>query len=47
MLVGDILDRVDDFDPRRDYPLTIAPAEMTDLERNAASRADDIDLDLD
>ncbi|KPM55962.1 ATP-binding protein [Frankia sp. R43] len=48
-LVGDVLDRVDqfdDFDPRRDYPLMIAAAELTDLERNAA-RADDIDLDLD
>ncbi|MEX5637007.1 BREX system ATP-binding protein BrxD [Parafrankia sp. FMc2] len=48
-LVADVLDRVDqfeDFDPRRDYPLTIGAAEMTDLERNAA-RADDIDLDLD
>lgn len=47
-LVGDVLDRVDQFDdfaPRRDYPLTIAAAELTDLERNAA-RADDIDLDL-
>uniref|UniRef100_UPI002AD49FB4 BREX system ATP-binding protein BrxD n=1 Tax=Frankia sp. Cas3 TaxID=3073926 RepID=UPI002AD49FB4 len=47
-LVGDVLDRVDQFDdfaPRRDYPLTIGAAEMTDLERNAA-RADDIDLDL-
>ncbi|MCK9900623.1 ATP-binding protein [Parafrankia colletiae] len=47
-LVADVLDRVDqfdDFDPRRDYPLTIGAAEMTDLERNAA-RADDIDLDL-
>ncbi|ADP83653.1 BREX system ATP-binding protein BrxD [Pseudofrankia inefficax] len=49
-LVGDVLDRVDqfdDFDPRRDYPLTINSAEMSDLERNAAAnRADDIDLDL-
>ena len=58
-LVGDVLDRVDqfaDFDPRRDYPLTISAAEMTELERNAAagggavpappSSADDIALDL-
>jgi hypothetical protein len=51
-LVADVLDRVDQhetFDPRRDYPLTIAPAEMTELERNAASAAasaDDIDLDV-
>jgi hypothetical protein len=47
-LVADVLDRVDQhetFDPRRDYPLTVAPAEMTELERNAAS-ADDIDLDV-
>ena len=47
-LVADVLDRVDqfhDFDPRRDYPLTIGAAEMTDLERNAA-RADDVVLDL-
>jgi len=53
-LVADVLDRVDlhaDFDPRRDYPLTLTTAEMTDLERNlvrrAASSADDIDLELD
>ncbi|MCM3886259.1 BREX system ATP-binding protein BrxD [Frankia sp. R82] len=49
-LVGDVLDRVDqfdDFDPRRDYPLTLTSAEMSDLERNAAAtRANDIDLDL-
>ena len=49
-LVGDVLDRVDqfdDFDPRRDYPLTIASAEMSELERNAAAKsADDVELDL-
>jgi hypothetical protein len=58
-LVGDVLDRVDqfdDFDPRRDYPLTIGMTEMTELERNAATStgaaagnpasADDIALDL-
>jgi hypothetical protein len=58
-LVGDVLDRVDqfdDFDPRRDYPLTIGAAEMTELERNAAASsraaagdpasADDVALDL-
>jgi len=47
-LVGEVLDRVDqfpDFDPRRDYALTLAAAEMTDVERNAAS-ADEISLDL-
>jgi hypothetical protein len=47
-LVSDILDRVDqfaDFDPRRDYPLVVAAAEMTDVERNAAA-AGDIPLDI-
>ncbi|WP_280505069.1 BREX system ATP-binding protein BrxD [Nocardia farcinica] len=47
-LVGDVLDRVDqfpDFDPRVHYQLTVASAELTDTERNAV-RADDIDLDL-
>lgn len=47
-LVADVLDRVDefaDFDPRRDYALTLSGAELTDLERNAASAAD-VDLDL-
>jgi hypothetical protein len=31
-LVGDVLDRVDqfpDFDPHRDYRLTLKPAELT------------------
>ncbi len=51
-LVGDILDRVDqfdDFDPRRDYKLTITDGELTDIERNAraATNVDEIDLDLD
>jgi hypothetical protein len=47
-LVGDVLDRVDqfpDFDPRQHYAPTISTLEMTDVERNAAS-ADDITLDL-
>jgi hypothetical protein len=49
-LVGDVLDRVDqfeDFDPRRDYKLTVGVQEMTDEERNAAAglTADDIELD--
>ncbi|WP_322761206.1 BREX system ATP-binding protein BrxD [Frankia sp. Cr2] len=47
-LVGDVLDRVDqfgDFNPRRDYPLTVAAAELTEVERNAAF-ADDVQLDL-
>jgi hypothetical protein len=51
-LVGDVLDRVDlhpDFDPRRDYKLTVADNELTDVERNARAGAtshDDIELDL-
>lgn len=57
-LVGDVLDRVDmfeDFDPRRDYPLTLSRSELTDEEREAAAlgarraggsptSVDDIDL---
>src|SRR5207248_1205423 len=37
-LVGDILDRVDQFpafDPRRDYKLTLVDGELTEVERNA------------
>ncbi|MDN5861113.1 MAG: DUF2791 family P-loop domain-containing protein, partial [Pseudonocardia sp.] len=48
-LVGDVLDRVDqfpDFDPRRDYALTVTSAELTDVERQAATGLDDIDLDV-
>ncbi len=50
-LVGDVLDRVDqfpDFDPRRDYSLTIADTELTEVERNAraAASVDDIALDV-
>jgi hypothetical protein len=48
-LVGDVLDRVDqhaDFDPRRDYSLTVAEAEMGAVERQAAAGVDDIDLPL-
>ncbi|TYB40430.1 BREX system ATP-binding protein BrxD [Micromonospora sp. AP08] len=47
-LVGDVLDRVDqfaDFDPRKHYALTLSAAEMTDVERNATS-ADEIALDV-
>ncbi|WP_433533778.1 BREX system ATP-binding protein BrxD [Micromonospora sp. CA-249363] len=47
-LVGEVLDRVDqfaDFDPRRHYALTLAEAELTDVERNATS-ADEISLDF-
>ena len=51
-LVSDILDRVDqfdEFDPRRDYKLTMTDGELTEVERNArrADNVDDIDLDLD
>lgn len=48
-LVADVLDRVDqfpDFDPRRDYPLTVSTAELTETERNAAASADSIELDV-
>jgi hypothetical protein len=55
-LVTDVLDRVDqfpDFDPRRHYTLALATGELSETERNAAagsapaaSRADDVDLDL-
>lgn len=40
-LVADVLDRVDDFaefDPRRDYALTVTDNELTAEERNAAAR---------
>jgi len=50
-LVGDVLDRIDqfpDFNPRRDYRLTIVDSELTTVERNAraAASVDEIDLDL-
>ncbi|QDP94554.1 BREX system ATP-binding protein BrxD [Microlunatus elymi] len=50
-LVGDVLDRVDqfdDFDPRQHYQLTVSSGELTDVERNLAqpARAGDIDLEL-
>ncbi|MFI8276015.1 BREX system ATP-binding protein BrxD [Streptomyces sp. NPDC085929] len=50
-LVGDVLDRVDqfeDFDPRQHYRLTVTSSELTDVERNhaASGSADDIDLDV-
>ena len=47
-LVGDVLDRIDqfpDFDPRRDYALTIADQECNEYER-AATRASDVELIL-
>jgi hypothetical protein len=40
-LVGDVLDRVDqfpEFDPRRDYQLTIVDSELSEVERNAGQR---------
>jgi hypothetical protein len=47
-LVGDVLDRIDvhpDFDPRRDYALTVVDAELSDQER-AVATVDDIELRL-
>ncbi|HEY9723781.1 MAG TPA: BREX system ATP-binding protein BrxD, partial [Oscillatoriaceae cyanobacterium] len=47
-LVGEVLDRVDqfeDFDPARDYHLTVAESEMAGAERRAAQGVDDIVLD--
>jgi hypothetical protein len=49
-LVGDVLDRVDqfeDFDPRQHYALTIADGELNDAERvsRGGSSPDDIELD--
>jgi len=47
-LVGDVLDRVDqfdDFDPRQHYRLTVSVTELTDVERNAAAAyVDDVEL---
>lgn len=56
-LIADVLDRVElfeDFNPRRDYRLTVDPSELTDVERAAQVRGaggavgsvDDIDLEL-
>jgi hypothetical protein len=56
-LVADVLDRVDqfeDFDPRRDYHLTVNAGELTEVEQEAralgdrrpAASIDDIDLDV-
>lgn len=47
-LVGDVLDRVDqfpDFDPRVHYRLTVGVGELNEIERNAMS-PDDITLDV-
>ena len=48
-LVGEVLDRVDqfpDFEPRAHYALTVAGSELTEVERNAAASADDVELDV-
>jgi hypothetical protein len=50
-LVADVLDRVDlypDFDPGKDYKLTLKADELTAEERNrtSANSVDDIDLEL-
>lgn len=50
-LVGEVLDRIDQFDdfsPREHYALTICDTELTDVERasKAADSVDDIELDL-
>lgn len=50
-LVGEVLDRVDqfpDFDPRRDYALTLSDSELTPAERESrpASNVDDVELPL-
>lgn len=50
-LVGDVLDRVDQFDdfsPREHYGLTISDLELNDVERavKSAKNVDDIELDL-
>ena len=49
-LVQDVLDRIDlhpDFDPRRDYALTLTDGELTDVERNArtVTTPDDVELE--
>ena len=51
-LVGDVLDRVDqfdEFDPRVGYKLTVGVEELTNEERNASVglTADDVELDMD
>lgn len=50
-LVADVLDRVDqfpEFEPRRDYALTVTEGELTVVERAAAGAAsvDDIEIEL-
>lgn len=49
-LVGDVLDRIDqfeDFDPRRHYALTVNASELSTVERNAAAgSADEVELEF-
>ncbi|TDC00433.1 BREX system ATP-binding protein BrxD [Micromonospora fluostatini] len=48
-LVAEVFDRVDqfaDWDPRRQYHLTLRADELTEIERNAAASADDIELPI-
>lgn len=50
-LVGDVLDRVDqfeEFDPRRDYALTVSETELSPAERQAmgAADVDEVELEL-
>lgn len=48
-LVGDVLDRVDqfpDFDPRRDYALKVSSGELDAVETEVASSVDDVTLNL-
>ncbi|MGH3836679.1 MAG: BREX system ATP-binding protein BrxD [Pseudonocardiaceae bacterium] len=48
-LVAEVLDRVDqfpDFDPRQHYALTITDTELTEVERQAARSADDVEIDV-
>ena len=50
-LVGEVLDRIDqypDFDPRRDYKLTVSDKDLTPVERNAtaAANVDEIEINL-
>ncbi|MER7164663.1 BREX system ATP-binding protein BrxD [Micromonospora sp. NPDC000207] len=48
-LVAEVFDRVDqfaDWDPRRHHHLTLRTDELTDVERNAAASADDVELPL-
>ena len=51
LVVGDVLDRIDqfeDFDPRKNYALTLGESELTREEREAqgAVSADDVELPL-